>query len=69
MCSALFCVLSGQSITDINAGPQDTEHKGKNTAGGKSRRLVGLRGKSRAETAVVCHGLNLLRMALPCNAV
>lgn len=28
-CSALLCVLSGQSITAINAGPQDTQQKGK----------------------------------------
>lgn len=29
VCSAIFCVLVGQSITAINAGPQDTKQKGK----------------------------------------
>lgn len=29
VCSAIFCVPAGQSITAINAGPQDTKQKGK----------------------------------------
>ena len=58
LCLALFCVLSGQSITAINAGPQDTKQKGKTQWVASAGDLLAFSVKAEQE---LCCGLPLAK--------